>query len=183
MKDASATNHYDVAILGGGLAGGCLARQLRQEAPDAARAGRREAAASGSRSGVQGRRVERRNRRALFSEEPRPRAAPARARSSKSSGCAISSPTATIATSRQRVELGPSEFPPVPSFQLDRGRLENILLRDNAELGATVLDGWRVRIDRARRGRTASCVAIRAGRITPNHGALGRRCQRPRRAC
>src|SRR5438034_9322470 len=25
--------HYDVAILGGGLAGGCLARQLRVEAP------------------------------------------------------------------------------------------------------------------------------------------------------
>src|ERR671938_163369 len=26
-------DHYDVAILGGGLAGGCLARQLRIEAP------------------------------------------------------------------------------------------------------------------------------------------------------
>ena len=26
-------NHYDVVILGGGLAGGCLGRQLHMEAP------------------------------------------------------------------------------------------------------------------------------------------------------
>jgi len=32
-----------------------------------------------------------------------------------------------------RVELGPPHFAPVPSFQLDRGRLENYLLRTNAE--------------------------------------------------
>ena len=44
----------------------------------------------------------------------------------------------------ERVELGPADFPPVPSFQLDRGRLENMLLRTNAEIGATVLDGCRV---------------------------------------
>jgi flavin-dependent dehydrogenase len=45
----------------------------------------------------------------------------------------------------KRVELGPPQFPPVPSFQLDRGRLENYLLRTNAEQGVTVLDGCRVR--------------------------------------
>lgn len=45
----------------------------------------------------------------------------------------------------QRVELGPPGFPPVPSFQLDRGRLENFLLAANAELGATVLDECRVK--------------------------------------
>ena len=33
MTETRAGDHYDVAILGGGLAGGCLARQLRQEAP------------------------------------------------------------------------------------------------------------------------------------------------------
>jgi len=44
-----------------------------------------------------------------------------------------------------RVELGPPDFPPVPSFQLDRGRLENMLLRTNADLGVAVLDGYRVR--------------------------------------
>jgi flavin-dependent dehydrogenase len=43
-----------------------------------------------------------------------------------------------------RVELGPPRFPPVPSFQLDRGRLENMLLLTNAELGIEVLHGCRV---------------------------------------
>src|SRR6185295_10699753 len=33
VREIIDNNHYDVAILGGGLAGGCLARQLRHEAP------------------------------------------------------------------------------------------------------------------------------------------------------
>ena len=43
------------------------------------------------------------------------------------------------------VELGPRDFPRVPSFQLDRGRLENLLLRELAASGTTVLDASRVR--------------------------------------
>lgn len=43
-----------------------------------------------------------------------------------------------------RVEVGPPRFPPVPSFQLDRGRLENHLLETNADAGVTVLDGCKV---------------------------------------
>jgi flavin-dependent dehydrogenase len=39
-----------------------------------------------------------------------------------------------------RFELGPAMFPPVPSYQLDRGRLENYLLESNRELGIHVLD-------------------------------------------
>jgi flavin-dependent dehydrogenase len=39
-----------------------------------------------------------------------------------------------------RFELGPATFPPVPSYQLDRGRLENYLLETDRELGITVLD-------------------------------------------
>ena len=34
MTGSGTHDHYDVVILGGGLAGGCLARQLRQEAPE-----------------------------------------------------------------------------------------------------------------------------------------------------
>ena len=45
----------------------------------------------------------------------------------------------------RRVEMGPSEFPPVPSFQLDRGRLENALLRMLRESGVEALDGCGVR--------------------------------------
>src|SRR5207302_348300 len=44
----------------------------------------------------------------------------------------------------ERIELGPAHFPPVPSFQLDRGRLENMLLRTVAASGTTVLDASRV---------------------------------------
>jgi len=44
----------------------------------------------------------------------------------------------------QRFELGTHVFPRVPSFQLDRGRLENSLLRMVRDGGATVLDLCRV---------------------------------------
>ena len=75
---------------------------------------------------------------------------------------------------------GRRDFPPVPSFQLDRGRLENMLLRTNAELGVTVLDGCRVRIDRARRRSGPHRVSLsRTRRAATDHGALGRRRQRP----
>ena len=43
-----------------------------------------------------------------------------------------------------RFELGPSGFPPVPSFQLDRGRLENMLLRTDRDAGVDVRDDCRV---------------------------------------
>lgn len=46
---------------------------------------------------------------------------------------------------RRRVEFGPARFPPVPSFQLDRGRFENFLLRLNRDSGIEVLDGASVR--------------------------------------
>lgn len=46
---------------------------------------------------------------------------------------------------RRRVELGPARFPRIPSFQLDRGRLENFLLDAAREIGATVIDGASVR--------------------------------------
>ena len=39
-----------------------------------------------------------------------------------------------------RYELGPKRFPRVPSFQLDRGRLENFLFEEDQRQGAEVLD-------------------------------------------
>jgi flavin-dependent dehydrogenase len=134
---------YDVVILGGGLAGGCLARQLRQEAPQL---------------------------RVLVVEKrphPVPEAAFKVGESSVEIGAhyfqkrlgleahLVSAQLEKLGLRyffthgdnrdlTQRVELGPPRFPPVPSFQLDRGRLENYLLRTDAEMGATVLDGYRV---------------------------------------
>ena len=42
-------------------------------------------------------------------------------------------------------EVGGSEFFAAPSYQVDRGRLENHLASEDAEMGATVIDGARVR--------------------------------------
>ena len=136
-------DHYDVVILGGGLAGGCLARQLHQEAPQL-------------RTLV----VEKRT-------HPVPEAAFKVGESSVEIGAHYFSKRLGLEPhlrSHQleklglryffthgcnddittRVELGPPRFPPVPSFQLDRGRLENMLLATNADLGIEVLHGCRV---------------------------------------
>ena len=45
----------------------------------------------------------------------------------------------------QRPEVGPPEFPIVPSYQLDRGRLENDLRAAVVDAGATLLEGRFVR--------------------------------------
>jgi flavin-dependent dehydrogenase len=143
VKGASGTNRYDVAILGGGLAGGCLARQLRQEAP-ALRilvVEKRphpvpEAAFKVGESSVE---IGAHYFQKRLGLEPH-----LRAEQLEKLGLRYFFPYAGNRDITERVELGPADFPPVPSFQLDRGRLENMLLRANAELGATVLDGYRV---------------------------------------
>ena len=142
-RERSAAQHYDVVILGGGLAGGCLARQLHQEAPHL-------------RTLI----IERRS-------HPVPEAAFKVGESSVEIGAHYFSKRLGLEHHLQtrqleklglryfftdgdnreitsRVELGPPHFPPVPSFQLDRGRLENMLLATNAELGVEVLHGYRV---------------------------------------
>ncbi len=134
---------YDVIITGGGLAGLCLARQLRQEHPDIT---------------------------VLVAEKkkhPVPEAAHKVGESSVEIGAHYFSKVLGIEehlVERQlyklglryfftegdnrdvtsRIELGPKAFPKVPSFQLDRGRLENFLLEENRKDGVDVLDGCKV---------------------------------------
>src|SRR5580765_3449094 len=137
------TNHYDVAILGGGLAGGCLARQLRQEAP-ALRilvAEKRphpvpEAAFKVGESSVE---IGAHYFQKRLGLEPH-----LRAEQLEKLGLRYFFTHGDNRDVTQRVELGPPRFPPVPSFQLDRGRLENFLLETNTELGARVFDDCRV---------------------------------------
>lgn len=135
---------YDVIITGGGLAGLCLARQLRQEHPDIT---------------------------VLVAEKqkhPVPEAAHKVGESSVEIGAHYFSKVLGIEehlVERQlyklglryfftdgdnrdlasRIELGPKSFPKVPSFQLDRGRLENYLLEENRKDGVEVLDGCKVK--------------------------------------
>jgi len=139
-----ARDRYDVAILGGGLAGGCLARQLRQEAPhlrvlvvEKRRHPVREAAFKVGESSVE---IGAHYFQKRLGLEPHLRSAQL-----EKLGLRYFFTRGDNRDLASRVELGPPRFPPVPSFQLDRGRLENFLLRDNAALGATVLDGCRVR--------------------------------------
>ena len=102
---------YDAVIAGGGLAGLDAGAAAAARIAGAARAGRREDAASGARGGTQGRRVERRDRRALLPERSSASSRTCAPGSSRSSACAISSLTAAITTSRRRFELGPPQFP------------------------------------------------------------------------
>ena len=144
VPDERAIDRYDVAILGGGLAGGCLARQLRLEAPqlrvlvvEKRRHPVPEAAFKVGESSVEIGAHYFQKRLAL---EPHLRSAQL-----EKLGLRYFFPQGDNRDLAARVELGPPHFPPVPSFQLDRGRLENHLLRTNAEDGVTVLDAHRVR--------------------------------------
>jgi flavin-dependent dehydrogenase len=136
-------DHYDVVILGGGLAGGCLARQLHLEAPHlrALVIEKRahpvpEAAFKVGESSVE---IGAHYFSKRLGLEPH-----LRSEQLEKLGLRYFFPHGDNRDITPRVELGPPLFPPVPSFQLDRGRLENMLLRTNAGLGVTVLDGCRV---------------------------------------
>ena len=139
----AAGERYDVAILGGGLAGGCLARQLRLEAPalrvlvvEKRRHPVREAAFKVGESSVE---IGAHYFQKRLGLEPHLRSAQL-----EKLGLRYFFTRGDNRDVAARVELGPAAFPPVPSFQLDRGRLENFLLRENAALGVTVVDGCRV---------------------------------------
>src|SRR5882672_6036588 len=144
VSDSRANEHFDVAILGGGLAGGCLARQLRMEAPalrvlvtERRRHPVPEAAFKVGESSVE---IGAHYFQRRLELEPHLRAAQL-----EKLGLRYFFPYGDNQDLSQRVELGPPIFPSVPSFQLDRGRLENFLLRTDGELGADVLDDCRVR--------------------------------------
>jgi flavin-dependent dehydrogenase len=135
--------HYDVVILGGGLAGGCLARQLHLEAPrlrtlvvEKRTHPVPEAAFKVGESSVE---IGAHYFSRRLGLEPH-----LRSEQLEKLGLRYFFPHADNRDITPRVELGPPVFPPVPSFQLDRGRLENMLLRTNAELGIEVLHGCRV---------------------------------------
>jgi flavin-dependent dehydrogenase len=143
LVECRVREQVDVAILGGGLAGGCLARQLRLEAPGlrVLVAEKRahpvpEAAFKVGESSVE---IGAHYFQKRLGLEPHLREAQL-----EKLGLRYFFPHGDNRTLASRVELGPPRFPPVPSFQLDRGRLENFLLKADAEMGVEVVDECRV---------------------------------------
>jgi len=135
---------YDAVIAGGGLAGATLARQLNLEAPslrvlvvEKRKHPVREAAFKVGESSVE---IGAHYFQKILGLEPHLRSAQL-----EKLGLRYFFPNDGNTDIATRVELGDASFAPVPSFQLDRGRLENMLLCSIAESGTTVLDDARVR--------------------------------------
>lgn len=135
---------YDAVIVGGGLAGLTLARQLSLEAPQVRVlvAERRphpvpEAAFKVGESTVE---IGAHYLQRVLGLEPH-----LRSQHLEKLGIRYFFPAAGNRDLTRRVEVGPPEFPAVPSFQIDRGRLENALLADLRGRGVEVLDGCPVR--------------------------------------
>jgi flavin-dependent dehydrogenase len=134
---------YDVAILGGGLAGLTLALQLKRQRPETSVAvlDRREGAAPEAAFKV--------------GESTVPAGAHYFAEiigmrdhleegHLKKAGLRYFLPLGDNSDITSRIELGPAAFPPHDNFQLDRGRFENELTARAAAAGADVLQGTQV---------------------------------------
>jgi flavin-dependent dehydrogenase len=139
-----AHERYDAVVLGGGLAGLTLARQLHLEAPhvrvlvvEKRRHPVREAAFKVGESSVE---IGAHYLQVVLKLEPHLRAGQL-----EKLGLRYFFPQGDNRDLARRVELGPPMFPPVPSFQLDRGRLENLLLAELRQSGVDVLDDCTVK--------------------------------------
>ncbi|MEO5742606.1 MAG: tryptophan 7-halogenase, partial [Vicinamibacterales bacterium] len=134
---------YDVVILGGGLAGLSLARQLYLEAPsvrvfvaEKRRHPVKEAAFKVGESTVE---IGAHYFQKVLDLEPHLRSAQL-----EKLGLRYFFPHGDNRDLKRRVELGAPEYSNVPSFQLDRGRFENMLLQLVRSCGTHVLDGCSV---------------------------------------
>jgi flavin-dependent dehydrogenase len=137
--DAS-NDGYDVLILGGGLAGLTLGLQLKQARPETSIliAERRKGPAPEAAFKVGESSVE---LSANYFGEVVGLKDHLDAEELPKAGLRFFFPAADNTEISSRVEWGPAGWPPVPSYQIDRGRFENELARRNEQLGNTVWDG------------------------------------------
>ena len=117
-SDRQPADTYDVAILGGGLAGLTLGAADQAGAPGDQHLHRREARRPGAGGRLQGRRVDRRGLRATTSARSSALRTISRTSSSTSSGCASGSRRATTATSpsaSSAASTRPARSPELPA--------------------------------------------------------------------
>ncbi len=142
-NDQHPADSYDVAILGGGLAGFTCALQIKQARPDTSvflvekRAGRAPEAAWKVGESTQEIAPH------YFGEVLGFREHLEREHIHKC-GLRFWFPAGDNSDLTQRVERGPSTHPPVPSYQIDRGRFENFLWDRIVEAGVDLFGGCTV---------------------------------------
>ena len=157
-------DHYDVAILGGGAAGLTLARQLKMSRPDmrvlVVERQRHPVVEAAHKVGESTVEIAAHYLRDVLDLHDHLEAAQLR-----KFGLRMFFSRDDNTDIARRVELGSSVFPPLSTYQLDRGRLENELGRRVVAAGVDFADDTRVLAVDLRAGEPTHRVRIASGGI------------------